>query len=167
MSPMEFGTIKCKHCKGTGLDPHMDRDCVWCLGTGWLTPKRQKELSGMTDEQRPSGEEVVMAASDAIKPIVQDNEFSREALEKVVRSGRDKSKRRQILYDLYQMWPQGASSSQFEQAYGWLHQSCSSALTGLHQAGLVSVVSWRTNQRGSREGVYTLSAMAKGAWNSI
>lgn len=162
MSTPPFGSVKCYHCKGTAIDPHLDRDCDICRGQGWLTPERRRELAA-----RPTGEEVVKKASDAIVPIVHDNPFSQEALSKVMRSGRDKSMRRTVLSDLYAVWPSGMSSSQFEERYDWLHQSCSAALTGLHQEGILSVVEWRSNKRGNREGVYSLSAMAHSAWESV
>lgn len=141
-----FGSRKCSRCKGTGINP-WGGSCE--CDDGWILPK---------------GEDIVMGASDIIVPIVHDNPFSQEALDKVLHSGRDKSMRRSILTDLHAIWPEGMSSSQFERRYEWLHQSCSAALTGLHQGGLVSVIQWRNNERGNREGVYTLSAIASGAW---
>lgn len=148
-TPPLFGSTKCPYCKGTGLNPWGGRcDC----DDGWLPPKK--------------GPEVVLGASDAIVPIVQDNEFSKEALDKVIRSGKAASMRRTILLDLHHIFPKGMSSSQFEERYEWLHQSCSAALTSLHKEGLTSVVKWRLNKRGNREGIYTLSAIAHGAWES-
>lgn len=113
----------------------------------------------------PEGRNVVLDASDAIVPIVQDNEFSRRTLEKVLRSKRDKTMRRLILEHLHGIWPNGLSSSQMEATYGWLHQSCSSTMTTLHQHGLLSIIGERTNARGNPEGIYALSAKAKGAWD--
>lgn len=106
----------------------------------------------------------VIAASDAVTPVVHDNVFSREALEKVMASGRDKSMRRTMLATLQRLYPDGLSSSEFEQENRWLHQSASAALNGLEKAGLVAVVRWRVNARGNREGVYAMTALAHAAW---
>jgi hypothetical protein len=141
-----FGSRKCSRCKGTGINP-WGGSCE--CDDGWILPK---------------GEDIVMGASDAIVPIVQDNEFSREALEKAIHSGSAATKRRVILTYLHDTFPKAVSSSQMEEIQGWLHQSCSSTFTSLHKAGLVSVVAWRVNQRNRREGMYTLSAIARGAW---
>jgi hypothetical protein len=93
-------------------------------------------------------------------PKVHDNPFSQEALDKVLRSGSDKSMRRVILTDLAEIAPDGLSCSQFEATYGWLHQSVSAALNGLEKAGLVEVTEDRINARGNREGVYFLTPAA-------
>ncbi len=109
----------------------------------------------------------VLQGSDSIVPHVHDNEFSRDALDKVMRSGRDKSMRRTMLHDLYNAGDKsiGLSSSQFEYRYGWLHQSASAALTGLEKEGLVRVHGGRINSRGNREGIYVLTAQARAAWD--
>ena len=155
--PIPFGSIPCKACKkGITSWGEICQDCE----NGWVTPERQKM-------KMPPGEEVVLGASDAIKPIVQDNEFSREALDKVLHSGRDKSMRRTILRDLHEIWPEGMSSYQFQQRYGWLHQSSGPALGDLHREGLLSIVGWRIKEStGNREGIYALSGLAKGAWDA-
>ena len=113
------------------------------------------------------GRNVVLDMSDAITPIVQDNEFSQRTLEKIMRSGRDKTMRRVVLQHLHDIWPEGLSSSQMEEVYGWLHQSCSSTMTTLHKRGLLSIIGERTNKRGKPEGIYSLSTLAKGAWDDV
>ena len=153
---MDFGGApKCLACNGTGLDRHVERDCAPCHSKGY-----------MTAEERQAYEHgnIVMQASDRIVPIVQDNEFSRRTLEKVMRRGGDKTQRRIILEHLHGIWPKGLSSSQMEPIYGFLHQSCSSSMTTLHKEGLLSIIGERTNQRGLPEGIYALSGLAYGAW---
>lgn len=124
----------------------------------WMCGKK----TNWTLVQSPPPSDPVTEASDRIEPRVHDNEFSREALDKVLHSGRDKSMRRTMLRDLYEE-PDGLSSSQFESRYGWLHQSASAALNGLEKAGLVDVTKERVNRRGNREGVYRLTPMTRGA----
>ena len=161
MTGLEFGgTPKCLACKGTGLDPHVERDCGPCHGKGYMTAEERQAYENRNRNPNP-----VIRASDRIVPIVQDNEFSKEALEKAIHSGSAASKRRVILTYLHDTFPKAVSSSQMEEIQGWLHQSCSSTFTGLHKAGLVSVVAWRINQRNRREGMYALSGLARGAWS--
>lgn len=169
---MEFGTVKCSYCKGVGMNLRMEGDCEPCEGTGWLTPSRQRALAArpepkvLLDPEVP-GEDLVIGASDAIRPVVQDNPFSQEALDKAIRRGGPQAKRRIILHDLYDAWPQGMSSWQFQQRYGWLHQSTGPQLGALHREGLLSIVGWRIKElTGNREGIYALSARAKEVWDN-
>lgn len=39
MTTPEFGSTRCTYCKGSGLDPNVERDCPFCK-QGWVPPGR-------------------------------------------------------------------------------------------------------------------------------
>jgi hypothetical protein len=48
MTTLRFGSTRCDYCKGTGLDPYVERDCPQC-DQGWVPPKEHEPVARKTD----------------------------------------------------------------------------------------------------------------------